>query len=360
MVRSWRLLTPAVFGPPCRPRLERLEDRQALSAAAFPNSAVPHFLPADPNSTLFAIQGSPWTGPVAQFAAADPTTVRAAIHWGDQASSSATIVPHAGGGLVVGTHTYTSVGSFTLTVTLEQAAAPVDVTTRTVLVGPPPGGAGQPPPPAGKPPPPKELPKQLPRDMARALDPDEPRPPTSPRPEPAPPHTDASSQLAWSRLPEHNPLRVPPAESRRVVLRVSAKPERDIEAPIVQAEPPALDPPLATGHDTARPAEAPAKDPAPVAIARASRRSDALFIPARAAPAMPQAVLVPLPESEEALAAPLLDEAALLCLAQERVKAGSEHTREEDSGVSRQRVLLGVLVMWMIVQAGLDAHSSAR
>src|SRR5262249_46194108 len=108
MVRSRRLLTPAAFGLPCRPRLERLEDRQALPPGQpFPPPAAPHFLPSAPYGPLFAVHDAPWTGAVAQFAAADPAGVRAAIQWGDQTSSAGTIVPFGGGGVVFGTHTYT-------------------------------------------------------------------------------------------------------------------------------------------------------------------------------------------------------------------------------------------------------------
>src|SRR5262245_21771698 len=101
----------------CRPALEPLEDRLALSQGGPP---------------LVAVQNREWAGGVATFALSDLVQVRAAVDWGDQTRSAGLLVAAgAGAAQVVGTHTYTQQGTFSLTVTLGRAEVELAVSRTT-------------------------------------------------------------------------------------------------------------------------------------------------------------------------------------------------------------------------------------
>ncbi|HEV3082869.1 MAG TPA: beta-propeller domain-containing protein [Gemmataceae bacterium] len=83
--------------------------------AASPDVRI-HDVPRFPNNNpLFPFQNQPFSGEVVNFKVSDPTGLQATINWGDGQTSAGTIQPDpddSGRYLVVGTHTYTKLGSF--------------------------------------------------------------------------------------------------------------------------------------------------------------------------------------------------------------------------------------------------------
>ena len=90
-----------------------------------------------------AVAGSSFSGTVATFTDANPLSqasdFSATINWGDgTAASAGTVATNAGGGFKVsGTHTYTTTGSFTTSITINDIGGSTASATGTATVSPP-------------------------------------------------------------------------------------------------------------------------------------------------------------------------------------------------------------------------------
>jgi hypothetical protein len=132
-----------------RPRFEGLEDRRLLTGNV-DGLAVPPVVDAgsDPaalrndlpvvadtplvasGTTLRAVEEMAFSGPVATFADTDPSGTAgdfsAAIDWGDGTTSAGNVVADGRGGFVVtGIHTYGQVGTFPVSVTIQDVGGNV-------------------------------------------------------------------------------------------------------------------------------------------------------------------------------------------------------------------------------------------
>jgi len=103
-------------------------------------------LVAVPSAGLTAQAGQQLAGTLATVSggrAADATSYSASVDWGDGSSPTAGVVEAGDDGYVVGgTHTYAAAGSYSATVTVEDADGVQAVVTVPVTVTPKPGGGG--------------------------------------------------------------------------------------------------------------------------------------------------------------------------------------------------------------------------
>ena len=96
----------------------------------------------DESLAMPAVVGSAFTTPVATIHTSDDESAAdfaASINWGDGDVSSGTLEPDGPNTLeVLGTHTYSSTGSFPVAITLTDAQGNTVTNTRTAVVSPPP------------------------------------------------------------------------------------------------------------------------------------------------------------------------------------------------------------------------------
>src|SRR5262249_16111911 len=75
-------------------------------------------------ATISAIQGQAFTAVIGSFtdadAAASSTDISATIRWGDGQTSPGTVVANGASFNVLGSHTYTGVGTFTISVSIQE------------------------------------------------------------------------------------------------------------------------------------------------------------------------------------------------------------------------------------------------
>jgi hypothetical protein len=108
-----------------RPTLEALEARYALSTTVLPRP-TPHLPPLDgppaPSSGQSAlaveVRGTPFSAIVASFPKFGAVPGTAVVNWGDGITSAGLVVATNAGYTVWGNHTYSTVGVFTVTVTV--------------------------------------------------------------------------------------------------------------------------------------------------------------------------------------------------------------------------------------------------